>query len=103
MKHWPILLIIVAVIFYSCKKSKVTYSSTAYINGPDFTVGPECHGLYFISLQNPTAYYTFDTLPLYSGIDLTTITATNPVHIKLNWHYADGCNKIVIDDVARIK
>ena|ERR1019366_3128678 len=104
MKHLFILLIAIAIIFSSCKKSSTTttYKYTATITGPDLTMTP-CSGGYWIVIDGITAGTRFLSLPAGSGIDLTT--ATFPIKVKLNWHH-DGdpnpCNDITIDAITKV-
>ena len=102
MKH--LLLLLFIPVTFSCKKEKKKiYMATATISGRNYTVGP-CHGTYYIRLDNySNQYTTFDTLPPYSGINLRTVTATDPIRVQLNWHPAGYCDKIVIDEIEQIK
>ena len=104
MKNLLILLIAIATIFPSCKKSSkatTTYTNTGIIAGPDYGM-TMCSGGYFITVTGVTGPIRFNTLPSGSGIDLTT--STFPINVKLNWHYQttpDPCGIIVVDAIAR--
>src|ERR1022692_1321203 len=103
MKHLFILLIAITIVAPSCTKSSKTtsYMNTATISGPDMTM-TMCSGGYRIQVDGATGPVRFNTLPSGSGIDLTT--ATFPVSVKLNWHYAtspDPCGIIVVDAIEK--
>ncbi len=103
MKHFFFYIAIVFLAISSCKKEKKKlYMSTATIAGRNYTVG-QCHGPYYIRIDNPNTHYTFDTLPRYSGINLNIVTASNPIRVQLNWHHSTGCEKIIVDDIEQIK
>ena len=104
MKNLLILLIVIATIFPSCKKSSKTtsYMNTGEITGPDYGM-TYCSGGYFIKVDGVSGPIRFNTLPASSGIDLTT--STFPINVKLNWHYQttpDPCGIIVVDAIAKV-
>jgi len=105
MKKLLLLLLAMMVIAVSCSKSgksTLAYANTGTINGQDLGM-TICSGGYLITITGVSGPIRFDTLPAGSGIDLAT--ATFPINVKLNWHYAstpDPCGIIVIDAIARV-
>ena len=109
MKQMIVLLFALFIIVSGCKKNSkstsvtasTTYSYTGTITGPDLGM-TSCSGGYFITISGISGTLRFNTLPSGSGIDLTT--ATIPVNVKLNWHFASDphpCGIIIIDAITR--
>src|SRR4051812_48841662 len=101
MKKLMILLIALAFILPSCKKSNTkSYQYNATITGPDYTM-TVCSGGYFITVDGVSGPIRFDHLPAGSDVDLST--ATFPLRVKLNWHWEgeppSPCGIIFIDAI----
>lgn len=104
MKPIIVLLLAIALISPSCKKSSKTtsYMNTGTIKGPSPFM-TACGAAYWIEIDSVNARTTFNSLPPGSGIDLST--ATFPVNVKLNWHYVmpNTCSIIVIDGIEKVE
>ena len=109
-----LLFILIAIIFVSisCTKSNsnssvsvdprspaMTFMNTGVIKGPSLFMN-DCTAAFLITINGVDSFASFNTLPVGSGIDLST--ATFPINVKLNWHHLAGnpCGVIVIDAVA---
>jgi|SRR5579872_627092 len=110
MKPILILLFALVLISPSCKKSSKTtstttttsYMSTGTIKGPSMFM-TACGAAYWIVIDTVNARTTFDSVPVGSGIDLST--ATFPINVKLNWHYVlpNTCSIIIIDAIEKVE
>ena len=86
------------VIMISC--SKVKYSDTGKITGPNMLMCPTvcCSGTY-IEINGTT--YLFQQLPPNSDIDLKS--STYPIFVDLNWKPVAGCSSPQTIEITAIK
>jgi hypothetical protein len=104
MKLFPMLLMAVASLAVSCKKSAhtaITYTRTATYKGPvQWLGGPLCWGKYWLTIDDTSfTTATFDVLPPGSKLDISNY----PARVNLNWHNDPECpTKIVVDAIEKV-